>query len=235
MDKSNPLILDMNATADPQSDLVQRALRLVCERCPRLSGSCYWAGTAAIAVEELHHRQSFDLDFHTRGALVDTRPILAEIRNAFPGAFELTQSPDEFGSGFQGVLTIPGGERITIEVLANYEDVSESDLTETTVAPTIPRVTLHRYLADKIQCVADRTEARDLVDIGAVLNKVPALEAKARQFLAEQDAAIVVERLLNLTDERIAADLAAYQDVSVGKASEIRDKLLIWMKNQRET
>lgn len=29
---------------------------------------CYWAGTSATALEELGHRESFDLDFHTREA-----------------------------------------------------------------------------------------------------------------------------------------------------------------------
>ena len=65
--------MDPNA----QDAVARRALTLICDRCPRLVGLCYWAGTAAIAIEELHHRQSFDLDFPTRGALVNTSPILA--------------------------------------------------------------------------------------------------------------------------------------------------------------
>jgi len=35
------------------------------ERCPRLLKTCYWAGTSAVSLEEIHHRQSFDLDFHS--------------------------------------------------------------------------------------------------------------------------------------------------------------------------
>jgi hypothetical protein len=40
--------------------------------------ACYWAGASAVSLEETHHRQSFDLDFHTRKALFDVRPLLAE-------------------------------------------------------------------------------------------------------------------------------------------------------------
>jgi len=56
-----------------QTEIAQNALRLLGEKCPRPAKMCYWAGTAAIAGEELHHRQSFDLDFHSREALYDVR------------------------------------------------------------------------------------------------------------------------------------------------------------------
>ena len=94
--------------------VTETALRLLVRRCPRLVRSCYWAGTSSIAVEELRHRQSFDIDFHTRRALFDVRPLLAEMRAAFPGKFEVIQSPDDFGSGFRGVLALPGGNSITV-------------------------------------------------------------------------------------------------------------------------
>jgi len=48
-----------------RNQIAQDALRLLVNRCPRLSGTCYWAGTSSIAIEELEHRESFDLDFHT--------------------------------------------------------------------------------------------------------------------------------------------------------------------------
>lgn len=67
---------------------------------------CYWAGTSAISLEELGHRESFDLDFHTRQALADTRPILAELEQAFPGRLELISAPDAFGSGFSALLEL---------------------------------------------------------------------------------------------------------------------------------
>jgi len=51
-----------------QVEVSRAALSRLGERCPRLAKTCYWAETAAIAIEELHHRQSFDLDFHTRNA-----------------------------------------------------------------------------------------------------------------------------------------------------------------------
>lgn len=216
--------------AERQVEISRAALRQLGERCPRLSKTCYWAGTAAIAIEELHHRQSFDLDFHTREALYNVRPILAEIRAAFPGAFDLVQAPDEFGSGFQGVLTLPGGDRITIEVLSNYEDVPASDLVDAETSRCMKRVSLSRYLADKVQCVAERVEARDLVDILFVLRKNPAMEVLARRLLAEQDAVLLVERLLGWTDTEIEKDLLAYDDVSADDAREARDLLLKWIK-----
>lgn len=215
---------------DRQVQLSRDAIRLLAERCPRLAKKCYWAGTAAIAIEELHHRKSFDLDFHTREALYDVRPILAEIRAAFPGDFEVIQSPDEFGSGFQGVLTLPGGERITVEVLSNYEDVPASDMVSADASECIMRVSLPRYLADKIQCIAERAEARDLIDVLAVLEKRPTMKAMARRLLAAQDAVLLVERLLSWSSSEIEKDLAAYDDVSAGDAQKARDLLLAWIK-----
>jgi hypothetical protein len=216
---------------DRQMEVARAALRLIGERCPRLKRTCYWAGTAAVAIEELHHRRSFDLDFHTRHALANVSPLLAELQSAFPGAFELVQAPDAFGSGFRGVLALPGGEKLAIEVLSNFEDVPADDLVESRVASGMQRVTVSRYLADQIQCVAERTEARDLVDVMAVLRQYPALEGDARRLLGEQDAALVAERLLAWTDDQIEEDLAAYDDVSPGDARQARDLLLDWLKD----
>ncbi len=215
---------------EQQERISRNALRLLVERCPRLARKCYWAGTAAIAIEELHHRKSFDLDFHTREALYDVRPILAEIRAAFPEAFAVVRLPDEFGSGFQGTLTLPGGESITIEVLSNYEDVPESDLVDSRTSDLVKRVSLSRYLADKIQCIAERTEARDLVDIHVVLRENPSMDVLARRLLAAQDAVILVERLLGWTDAELEKDLEAYDDASAADAREARDRLLNWIK-----
>lgn len=221
--------------ADRQMAIAQKALRLLSERCPRLTGLCYWAGTASVALEELHHRQSFDLDFHTRKALQDVRPILAEIRDAFPGGLEVVQTPDEFGSGFSGVLTLPDRNKITIEVLSNYQNVSDDELVSAQTAPKMKRVSLSRYLADKIQCVAERAEVRDLADVMAVLERHPAMEQEARERLAEQDALLVAERLLAWTDEEIARDLESYQDVRPEKAGAARDLLLKWLKEKDST
>ena len=102
------------------------ALEMLNHRCPRLVRACYWAGTSSIAAEELHHRRSFDLDFHTRRAMVDTRPILTEILGALGDRFEILQVPDEFGSGFRGVLALDSGARITLEVRSNFQDTAPS-------------------------------------------------------------------------------------------------------------
>lgn len=160
---------------DKQNEVPEAAVRLLSERCPRLVRMCYWAGTSSISLEELHHRQSFDLDFHTSQQLQDIRPILAEMQKFFPDGFEVISPPDEFGSGFSGVLTLPGGERVTIEVLANYEDVPETDLVTSSIAPKFKRVSVERYLADKIQCVAERAEARDWVDFQRFMGEIGSL------------------------------------------------------------
>jgi hypothetical protein len=231
----------MNIMPDDSSKQTEAqclALRLLIGRCPRLRRQCYWAGSAALSIEELHHRLSFDLDFHTREALRNVRPILSEIQHAFPGKFEIITAPDEFGSGFSGILELPGGARITVEVLSNYEDVRDEDLVPSTTAPGIQRASLSRYLADKIQCVAERAEARDLVDILAVLQHHPAMETQTRRLLREQDALLLVERLLSWTDNRIADDLAAYEDVPPEAARQARDLLLGWLKttaSERDT
>lgn len=76
----------------PESEdlrIIVTALEVLNRRCPRLVRACYWAGTSCMAAEELHHRHSFDLDFHTRRAMADTRPILAEILDAFEGRFQV--------------------------------------------------------------------------------------------------------------------------------------------------
>jgi len=213
-----------------QEDIIREAVGLLAERCPRLASLCYWAGTSAIAVEDLRHRQSFDLDFHTCKALQDVRPILAEIQKVFAKDFEIVQAPDEYGSAFRGVLRLPGGERITIEVLANYEDVPDSDLVASRAAVGMRRVSVLKYLADKIQCVVERAEARDLVDIFALLARHPDMEEKAKVLLAEQDAVILAERLLAWTDKAIEKDLAAYSDVKSADAVIARDRLLAWVK-----
>ncbi|MBN1837666.1 MAG: hypothetical protein JW820_17550 [Spirochaetales bacterium] len=212
--------------------LLTEVLNALVEKCPRLRESCYWAGASAISLEELHHRGSFDLDFHTRRALVDVRPILAEIQQAFPGGFELISGPDEFGSGFKGVLRLEGLEGVTVEVLSNFEDVPPGQLVQSRAASKIKRVTLERFLEDKIQWVAERAEARDLVDIMAVLRSRPELQPGARRFVETQDALILAERLGGWSEAAIRADLAAYHDVDPRGAFEARELLLSWLREQ---
>jgi nucleotidyltransferase AbiEii toxin of type IV toxin-antitoxin system len=183
-----------------------------------------------VAVDGLKHRISHDLDFHTKSALLDVRPILAEVQQAFGEDFEVLQIPDSFGSGFSGVLSLPSGASITLEVLSNYQDTPESDLVDCQVEPAFTRVNLPRYLADKVQCVAERAEARDLVDILAVINSDPDLERVVREVLKAQDAVLLVERLLMWSDELVTKDLAGYPDVQPSQAIVARDILLRFLK-----
>lgn len=218
-----------HGVADVQA-LLSEALQILASRCPRLVRTCYWAGTSAIATEELGHRVSFDLDFHSREALADVRPLLAEVQAAFPGRVEVTQPPDEFGSGFQVELGLSGGERVTLEVLSNFEDVPSTDLVPARTVPGVSRVSLERYVADKIQCVAERAEARDLIDLEAVFGARPAMVGLARRALAAQDALLLAERLRSWTLESLRADLSAYPDVEPERALQVRDQLLSWVR-----
>ena len=133
-----------------QTRILVEALHLTAQRRPRTVKACYWAEASAISLEETHHRRSFDLDFHTRKALFDVRPLLAELQLAFAGRFEIVTNPDEFGSGFKGVLALTGKEQVTIEVLSNYQDVLDEELVESSLIPGIKRIGLVRFLADKI-------------------------------------------------------------------------------------
>src|SRR5207237_5018964 len=107
-----------------------------------------------------------------------------------------------------------------------FETVPDGDLVPAMTAPRLRRITLRRYLADKVQCVLERIEARDLIDIAAVMRLRPALGGVLRRALAAQDALLLTERLLGWTDEAIKNDLRAYPDVDPGDARAIRDRLL---------
>ena len=103
-----------------------------------------------------------------------SRPFLAELQKAFPGSLELIQAPDARGSGFSAVVDL-GDERLTLQVFAAFEDVPDRDLVTSSTASDVLRVSLQRYLADKVQCVLERIEARDLLDLRAVLRARPRL------------------------------------------------------------
>lgn len=212
---------------------IGEAARLVADKCPRIRTSCYWAGTSSIATEVLGHRRSMDLDFHTLEALRDVRPILAEAQRVFGRRFRLVETPDVFGSGFRGVLELPSGSRIGLEVLSNYEDARKSDLEPSSSVPGMRRVSLGRYMADKVQCLVERVEARDLVDVLAVIRHAPALRARLRRLVMAQDAMLLAERLLGWTDRSIREDLTAYRDVDPRDAVVARDLILEWIGEQR--
>lgn len=221
---------DGDASESEELRSIAVALETLKDRCPRLARACYWAGTSCIAAEELHHRRSFYLDFHTRRAMVDTRPLLAELQGAFGERFELLQAPDEFGSGFRGILKLDSGESITIEVLSSFQDTQPSELVTAALVPAFRRITLRRYVQDKVQCIVERAEARDLVDLRATLTLRPELEGFIRNAVADQDALLLSERLLSWDDEGIRRDLASYEDVDPRDASAMRDLLLSWLK-----
>jgi len=94
------------------------------------------------------------------------------------------------------------------------------------------RVSLQRYLADKVQCVLERIEARDLVDIRAVLRARPRLRYAFQKAVAAQDALLLAERLLSWTAEAIRDDLLAYPGVDPADAISMRDELLGLLKTE---
>ena len=215
---------------DERNDLLRGAVRRIADGCPRLVATCYWAGTSAISLEETAHRESFDLDFHSQHALADTRPLLAELRRTFAGSLELVQAPDAFGSGWSGVIEL-SAEKATLQVFANFDDVPDADLVASSTAPALRRVALHRYLADKVQCVVERVEARDLVDIHAVVHSHPRFGALLRRAIHAQDGLMLAERLLGWTDTGIRDDLRGYRDVDPGSAITMRDELLALVRS----
>lgn len=219
-------------SSEVREELLRQAVEHIAQTCPRLVKSCYWAGTSAIALEELGHRESFDLDFHTQEPLVDTRPFLAELERAFPGRVELVRAPDSFGSGFTGLIELSSGVKVTLQVFAGFESVPDEDLVRATTASQLRRVALHRYLADKVQCVLERLEARDLVDIAAVLKQRPRLERALRAAVAAQDALLLAERLLAWTDASIRDDLRAHLDVDPEAAIAMRQRLLELVRSE---
>ena len=157
---------------------------------------------------------------------------MTEIQQAFPNRFEVLTVPDEYGSGFKGVLVLSNEEKVTVEVLSNYQDVPAGELVESKLVPGMKRINLPRFLADKIQYIAERSEARDLVDFTALLRHDPKLTGLAREILANQDALILSERLLLWSDAAIRDDLSVYEDVNPEEALEARDLLLSWLKTE---
>jgi hypothetical protein len=222
------------ADRTPDEVTLLHALELIADACPWLTATCYWAGTSCISIEELHHRRSFDLDFHTTRALQDVRPVATELTRSLGRRFQLTTAPDEHGSGFRGLIQLPSGEHLTIEVLSNYQDVPARDLVTSATVPAIRRITLRRYVVDKVQCLLERAEARDLVDLDAALEQRPELVATVREAMRTHDALLLVERLQSWSDEGIAMDLKAYDDVDPARASGMRDRLLGWIREREE-
>jgi hypothetical protein len=53
-----------------------------------------------------------------------------------------------------------------------------------------------------------------------------------RKTIQAQDALLMAERLLGWTDEQIAEDLAAYEDVNPDDAIQARNLLLSWLKDE---
>jgi predicted nucleotidyltransferase component of viral defense system len=97
------------------------------------------------------------------------------------------------------------------------------------------RVSLERYLADKVQCLAERVEARDLVDVLAVIRHAPSLRARLRRLVLAQDAALLAERLLGWTERSIRKDLAAYRDVNPDDAFAARDLIMGFVGKQHSS
>jgi hypothetical protein len=167
--------------------------------------------------------------------LVDTRPFLAELERTFPGALEIVQAPDALGSGFSAVLEVKPGVKLTLQLFAGFESVDDRDLVASTTAPALRRVSLHRYLIDKMQCLVERIEARDLVDVAACVGHQPRLERTLRRAVANQDALLLAERLLAWSDASIRDDLRAYHDVDPATAIAMRGRLLALLRVEEGT
>lgn len=214
---------------EDQSLQIQGALRDIVSKCPRIRSQCYWAGTSAIAIEELKHRDSFDLDLHTKEALADVAPLLAELQIAFRSRLSVIEPPSPYGSGFQGSLRLENGDELTLQVMANFEDVPANQLVPSRLVPGIQRVSLAKYLRDKLTCLVERHEARDLIDVKFAIEHSDSLKNLARRSLNSLDEVLLAERLLGWTDQGIASDLKAYPDSDPSHAVQARDLLLSWL------
>lgn len=211
---------------DPQQSLIAAA-RLVAERCPLLVECCYWSGTSVIALEVLHHRDSLDLDFHTRDAHVNVLPLLDEMESALGSRFHLIASREQ---GISCWIGDDSSEPIACQVFSSFEAASEDDLVPSTTAPGFDRLTLRRYLINKVQCVAERLEARDLYDIEAALRHDPSRVKTVRLALQEQDLLFMLERLQGWSAGSLAADLRRmYPDIDPSLATEARERLMGWI------
>ncbi len=220
------------AKIGPLEDLaaiLAATLREIVSTCPGVKSSCYWAGTSAIALEELKHRDSFDIDLHTIHALEDLRPLLAELDRTFSTRLLVAEPPGPYRSGFQGIIQVADGKELTLQVMANFEEVPLDQLVDSTLIPGLRRVGLGKDLRDKLTCLVERAEARDLVDVMFSIEHRPSLESLARRALSTLDEVLLAERLLSWTDQLLEADLKAYPGVDPGRARQARDLLLSWL------
>jgi hypothetical protein len=219
----------MEMTRVPTEEEFIEVLALLAARCPRLLKACYWSGTSPIILEETHHRQSYDIDLHTLRALRDVRPLQAELQRGLGKDYRVLSAPDSLGSGFRGSLDVASGNQIVIEVLASFESPKKTDLIASRLVPAWRRVGLRRYTLDKLQCVVERAEARDLVDLQVMFRYRPELAALAQSRIAELDQLLLAERLLSWSDGALANDLKAYPGVDWQIAARARDQLLDWL------
>jgi hypothetical protein len=225
-----PILLTIETVCVPSPEDFVETLTTLAQRCPRLLRSCYWAGTSPIILEETHHRQSYDIDLHTLRALRDVRPFGVELRNAFGTAYQVLSEPDSLGSGFRGSLDLASGGQIFIEVMASFESPGKADLVPSKLVPGWRRVSLRRYTLDMLQCVAERMEARDLVDLRVVFDYRKELAEACRRQLSNLDQLLLGERLLSWTDETLRSDLEAYPGVDWKLGAGARDTLLGWLQ-----
>lgn len=128
--------------------------------------------------------------------------------------------------GWNLLLRLAAGTGPSLQVFAGFERVPDADLVPSAIAPPLRRTALQRYVADRVQCVVERVEARDLADIAAVVRARPDLRRSLRRAVAAQDALLLTERLLQWTDSAIRADLRAYRDIEPVGAIAMRDWLL---------
>ena len=125
---------------------------------------------------------------------------------------------------------MPSGEELALEVLSNFEDVPASQLTKSKLAPDIRRISLPKYLHDKVQYLVERNEAQDLADIGAILKKFPAMQNQTQIFVLKQDTLLLTERLLNWQEEDLRTELAIYGPDLLEQALDAKIPLLSWIK-----
>ena len=115
-----------------------------------------------------------------------------------------------------------------MEVRSSYQDTKPWELVVATLVPAFRRITLRRYVEDKVQCIVERAEARDLIDLRATLTLRPELESFIKQAVAEQDALLRNGCCPGMTQP--FAEISRHTRTSNPETSDMRKLLLSWLK-----
>lgn len=147
--------------------LMQQALSEIAEAIPKSHEKLYLGGTAPVSIRHLRHAISLDLDFHTNQALAPTSLEARSLKKHFKGRLEWFEADHEFGI-FRGAIDSgeidQNGGKILIEIdlFSHFEDTPNELLEDGGTWSKFKTTSLHAYLKNKVTCLEERAEAKDL-------------------------------------------------------------------------